>query len=182
MKSTKTPRPQSPPPSNQKTYYKGVSEWNGNSNSTMTNGHSQSHKSRIDSKSPIPATKNVYEVQTGSIKKVASEERSFSPFQPIKEKMQTQSSKFYTERASSPISNPISELESSPLYASIQQKYNSNTDKTSSSYDVSSSSYVEKSNYLNGKNTPINGILRSSSPTNQYKSYNGIIKVILSKV
>lgn len=175
MKSTKSPRPQSPT-TNPKTYYKGVSEWNGNT--TLTNGHSQSqtvYKSHTDKSPTTPATKNVYEVQTGSIKKIASEDRSFSPFQPIKEKMQTHSSKFYTERASSPISNTVSELESSPLYASIQQKYN--TDKTSSSYDVSSSSYVEKSNYLNGKNTPINGILRSSSPANQYKHYNGIIKV-----
>lgn len=182
MKSTKSPGAQSPPPTSQtkSTFYKGVSEWNGNSSrhSINSGNASAARKTKAESRlSPTQIKKNVYDVKTGSIKKVVSEDRSFSPFQPIKEKTQQQaySSKYYTERASSPISSPISELEASPLYASIQQKYN-NFDKTSSSYDVSSSSYAEKSNLTNGKSTP-NGILRSTSPTNHYKSHNGIIKV-----
>lgn len=174
MKSTKTPStPTNPSPPKSTPFYKGVSEWNGSaSRSSLVNGTS-SHlqtKSKIESKAP--ATKKVYELQTGHIKKVAADERSYSPFAPINEKSQSHSAKYFTERASSPISSPISELESSPLYASIQQKYH-NFDKTSSSYD-NSSSYVEKSSPANGKSTPINGILRSSTPT---KNYSEIIKV-----
>lgn len=149
-------------------FYKGISEWNGNSSRhSVANGF---HKVKSEPRSPTMTKKNVYDVQTGSIKRVASEDRPHSAFQPINDRTKSSSSKYYTERTSS----PISELESSPLYASIQQKYN---DKTSSSYDVSSSShYAEKSSLLNGKSPP-NGILRATSPTNQYKSYNGVSKV-----
>lgn len=181
MKSTKSPsttpsqaKPAAPSPPKGTAFYKGVSEWNGAaSRGSLTNGGAATPvKPKTEPKSAT-ATKKVYELQTGHIKKVAADERSYSPFEPIAEKLASQSyaSKYFTERASSPISSPISELESSPLYASIQQKYN-NFDKTSSSYD--NSSYMEKNSQTNGKSTPINGILRSSTPT---KNYSEVIKV-----
>lgn len=186
MKSAKSPRPRSPAASIGLNRCKRASEriddGDGDDRcaSTVKTDAYTTCKSAEDVKSRTATTKNVYEIQSGSIKKISADQRAFaqlpspsSPFRPIEEKIRT-------ERASSP--TPISKLESSATYASIQRKHHRTRKADNVTSSSSSSSSLSLPSASASTKPAFNGnvnVLRTSSAvqSDQSKNAYGIAKV-----
>lgn len=138
-----------------RSHFKGVSEWKSSKPTAITTTTTNTKATAARSPSPVRRADGEYiikpkierssslndsnipssrRIEPVSRRKGSSDnERSYSPFQPINEKMQTSSSRHSSsskyrhnyERSSSPISPP-NELpptsSSTPLYASVQQR------------------------------------------------------------